>query len=177
MSWGAIDDSAPTHPKFLGIDPAAIGLWAMGIAYCAKHLTNGIIAKEQVPLLVTGVSRQKAVALALVLVERRLWYDLGHAYRISGYLNRNPDRAKVIEARERARLRQQRLRERRNAITNGVTGGRRHALRGRGSYLVEPLPTTGEVVPLLRRTKLRVRARPSAAGHSWLRSAWTAPRL
>jgi len=61
MPWGRLDDSAYTHPKFLGLDPAAVGLWAMALSYCNHHLTDGCIPRPQLSRLIAA-SQSKAEA-------------------------------------------------------------------------------------------------------------------
>jgi hypothetical protein len=109
MAWGRIDDGAFTHPKFLTLDPAALGLWAMALSYSAHELTDGFIPREQVPRLVS-VGRARAFALAAKLVASRLWEDRGaDGFQVHDYLDWNDSakevrekRAAIAEVRSRA---------------------------------------------------------------------------
>ena len=109
MPWGRVDDSAYTHPKFLGLDPAAVGLWAMALSYCNDHLTDGFIPREQVSRLITATP-SRALRLANGLVTAGLWENRGTAgFQVHDYLDWNDSadevrakRATIAEARSRA---------------------------------------------------------------------------
>jgi hypothetical protein len=143
MSWAKLDDRAYSHRKFLDLDPAAIGLWAMGLSYCAGQLTDGRIPKGEVKRLIS-VSPAKAMKLAAMLVKRELWKESDEepdVFIVNGWLECNMSRAEYERDREQARKRQQEFRDRRNGVTNGVTHGVSH------SSPTRPDPTREEEHP------------------------------
>jgi hypothetical protein len=112
MSWARVDDGAYTHPKFLGLDPAAIGLWAMALSYCNHHLTDGFIARTQVPRLV-AVPPMRAFKLAGELLKHGLWEERGKdGFQVHDYLDWNPSAAEVRKQRALHSARQARYIER-----------------------------------------------------------------
>lgn len=66
MPWFKVDDGFYDHPKVLELDMAARGLWVMAGAYCARHLTDGVITGRQIRVI-GGTQKQaeKLVAAGL----------------------------------------------------------------------------------------------------------------
>ena len=60
MPWASLDDSFYDHPKIVAIGNEAAGVLARSIAYCARHLTDGVIAREVV-LNIAGTRRSTVV--------------------------------------------------------------------------------------------------------------------
>lgn len=87
------------HKKFVALDPAAIGLWTMGNAYCWAQFTDGVIPKAQVPRLIAVKTAARAYALADALVTARLWEDAGDTYQVHDWLEHNPPAEKVLTKR------------------------------------------------------------------------------
>lgn len=85
MTWFRVDDSFYDHPKVVGLDMAARGLWVSAGAYCARHLTDGVITERE--LKVIGGTRRQAEKLVAV----GLW-SVGQAgeARSSGGAGRAP---------------------------------------------------------------------------------------
>ena len=48
MTWYKVDDGIHSHPKFLDVSLAAVGLWTMCGAWCSAYLTDGQITRRQV---------------------------------------------------------------------------------------------------------------------------------
>lgn len=67
MTWFRVDDGFYDHPKVLDAGVAAIGLWTLAGAYCARHLTDGVITDRQIRAI--GGTRKQAQKL----VESGLW--------------------------------------------------------------------------------------------------------
>ncbi|MGW5316740.1 hypothetical protein [Nocardia thailandica] len=67
MTWFRVDDSFYDHPKVLEAGMPAIGLWTLAGAYCARHLTDGVITDRQIRSI--GGTRKQAAKL----VEVGLW--------------------------------------------------------------------------------------------------------
>ena len=51
MTWFKVDDGIHSHPKFLDVSLAAVGLWTMCGAWCSAYLTDGQITRRQVQRL------------------------------------------------------------------------------------------------------------------------------
>jgi hypothetical protein len=45
MAWARLDDKFHSDPKILAAGNAAVGLYARSIAYCADHLTDGVVER------------------------------------------------------------------------------------------------------------------------------------
>ena len=76
MTWYKVDDGIHSHPKFLDVSLAAVGLWTMCGAWCSAYLTDGQITRRQVqrdPLLGERLARQSAAHQHIV----REWQRLG----------------------------------------------------------------------------------------------------
>lgn len=109
MAHAQLDDLFGDHPKIAGLSDAAFRLHTLGILYCARHLTDGVIAADEVPRLV----RRYRKAALVELVERGLWLDvLGGAFSIHDYLDWNPSRDEVERRREAAAKRKRKWAER-----------------------------------------------------------------
>jgi len=67
VTWFRVDDGFYDHPKVLDAGVAAIGLWTLAGAYCARHLTDGVITDRQIRAI--GGTRKQAAKL----VEVGLW--------------------------------------------------------------------------------------------------------
>jgi hypothetical protein len=97
MAWVRLDDQVPQHPKVLRAGPSASWLWVCGIAYCSRHLTDGIIPAEALSTFgVPGARR-----LAARLVEIGLWHRAGSGFQVHDYHAYN-DHAEDVKARRKA---------------------------------------------------------------------------
>ena len=61
MTWFRVDDSFYDHPKVLGLDMSARGLWVSAGTYCARHLTDGVISEREIRVI--GGTRRQAEKL------------------------------------------------------------------------------------------------------------------
>lgn len=95
MPWVRLDDQFPDHPKIVRAGPSAAWLYVCGLAYCARHLTDGLIPEAQMPRLMTGAAK-----LADRLVAAGLWEVTDDGYRVHDFLNYNPSRAQTLAKRE-----------------------------------------------------------------------------
>lgn len=111
MAHAQLDDLYADHPKVAALSDAAFRLHTAGILYCNRHLTDGLIAGDEVPRLVRKFRR---TALAeLTAPSCGLWCDvLGGAYLIHDYLDWNPSRAEVEARRAAAAKRKRKWQER-----------------------------------------------------------------
>lgn len=72
MPWFKIDDKAHSHPKFMRVGNAALGLWLRCGSYSAQHVTEGIVPGQIAQLYGTAPQIAK-------LVKAGLWHAAGHA--------------------------------------------------------------------------------------------------
>lgn len=104
MSWARLDDRFHGNPKVLRAwhsEPAAVGLYVMGITYCAQHETDGLIHDW----FVLSVVQAKALRARLVrvLVDVGLWVESEGGWEIPDYLDYNPSREQLEAKRARER--------------------------------------------------------------------------
>lgn len=121
MTWVRIDDGFFDNPTNRALGPAGRDLFVAGLTYCAKGLTDGRIAKTDIPLVLAQAQAGKATVRKLTDAGR--WIDHGDHYEVSEYLTYNPSRAKVLTDRQAAAERQRSHRESRRdkPRSNGVT--------------------------------------------------------
>jgi hypothetical protein len=103
MPWAKLDDRFHTNPKVLKVwttNPAALGLHALAMSYCAGEQTDGMVP-EAFLMLMMPTTKARAEAIR-TLTDAGLWKKLGEAYVIHDWLEYNPSRASV-EARSRER--------------------------------------------------------------------------
>ena len=86
-------------PKIGRLSDAAFRLWATGIDFCSRQLTNGVIPREVVVRLAGGRVRKKILDELLEVIEPygSVWEPdpAGHGYRVCDYLDWNPSRIEV----------------------------------------------------------------------------------
>lgn len=100
MTWCKLDDQLHGHPKVKGAwyrSRASLGLHLMALSYCACYLTDGYVPDEFVQEKLPARSeRSKAVE---ALVDWELWRSAEGGWRICDYLDYNPSRQEVEDAR------------------------------------------------------------------------------
>ncbi len=113
--WARIDDKVGSNRKFAGLDPAAIGLWTMGLVYCSNQLSDGAIPRASVYQLVAS-RRSRVEQLAGKLVKAGLWEETVDGWNVHDYLQWNDSadqvRARIAQARERKGRYRERYRDR-----------------------------------------------------------------
>lgn len=102
MSWAAIDDGFYDHPKVVSIGNEAAGVLVRAISYCARHLTDGVIPRE----IVEAFAGKRRGPLLDALIAAGFLLEHGDHLVVRDYLDYNPSRAKIEEARWRAANRQ-----------------------------------------------------------------------
>lgn len=85
-----LSDGFYDHEKFDGLDLAAIGLWAVGLAFANRNRTDGVVRTG----FVSRVATKKQVA---ALLDAGLWVECDDGYRIHNYL-KHQNSAEDIEA-------------------------------------------------------------------------------
>ena len=123
MPWVRIDENAMEHPKIGGLPDGAFRLWVQGLAYCQKFLTDGYVNAVAIKgLRAYSPKRYKA------LIEATLWTDAAEGgIQIHDYLDWNDSREMVLQARQDAKDRRRRYRDRHassdaNETTNVPSG-------------------------------------------------------
>jgi hypothetical protein len=98
MAWAKLDDGFHAHPKVQRVGLAAVGLHVITISHCSRYLTDGLVGPE----LVRQVAQRQAAKLTRDLVAAGLWErDGGEGWTVHDYLDYNPSRAHVVEARQK----------------------------------------------------------------------------
>lgn len=103
MPWAKLDDRFHTNPKVLKVwttNPAALGLHALAMSYCAGEQTDGVIPMGFLALVMPGEKAREAAVRRLL--DAGLWQVLGTEYVIHDWLKYNPSKAET-EAKARAR--------------------------------------------------------------------------
>jgi hypothetical protein len=99
--WARLDDGLADHPKLYAAGTAigkphgrllALGLFAYGLVWSNKYLTDG-----RIPIGV--VTELHALDLAAALVKANLWERVDAGFRVHDYHAWNPPAADVIATR------------------------------------------------------------------------------
>lgn len=129
MAWVKIDDHFDEHPKLAQVGPLGWGVWAAGLAYCNRNLTDGFIpssivegiggrwrvrrpsedGEEQVWQIYRGSGDDRedmeSEWVADLLVDVGVWERVAGGYRVHDYLQFQPSREQIIGQREKDRTR------------------------------------------------------------------------
>lgn len=123
MVWFQVDDGMWSHPKMLGLSAEAGWLWVRAGAYCAQHLTDGVIPPAALRILGAEQSHVDE------LVAAGLWLDEPGGYRFHDWHIYQRTREKVEADRAAARDRQAKVRAKKaESVTSPVTNGVSHAV-------------------------------------------------
>ena len=121
VAWAKLDDKFHGNPKVLEAGLPALGLYVLGLSYCADQLTDGQLSRK----VVAGWKGWKPAADELVRVG--LWEATAQGYRVHDYLDWNPSREHLLRERADAAERKRVFRERRTtpdrtAMRHGTPG-------------------------------------------------------
>jgi hypothetical protein len=116
MPWFMIDDGFWSHPKTVGLSDKAFRLWVRAGAYCAQHLTDGIVTRNTLAIL--GAKTKEADELWVAGLWDRVPDDGG--YRFHDWHEYQKSASWWRDKREKDRARQQKRRG--NAARNPTTG-------------------------------------------------------
>ncbi|MGB3602738.1 MAG: hypothetical protein WBA38_04200 [Gordonia sp. (in: high G+C Gram-positive bacteria)] len=110
MTWFKVDDGFYDHPKLVGVPMSARGLWVTAGAYCARHLTDGVISWRQIRAL--GGTKAQVDGL----IDAGLWRSIGEQYgsetfAFHDWIGSQPTKNTVLKNRERERNKKARWRE------------------------------------------------------------------
>lgn len=108
MTWVKIDDQFYDNPTNRSLGPLGRDLFLAGLTYCAKGLTDGVIPKTDLPLILAQAQAKRATVGKLLDAGR--WLDMGDYLEVAEYLTYQPSKAKVLSDRERERKKKQRQR-------------------------------------------------------------------
>ena len=139
MTWFKIDDGFYDHPKVVGLPMAARGLWLTAGAWCAKHLTDGVVPAAQVRALGGTPTQVRS------LIQCGLWVESEpdvrpKSYAFHDWIDMQPSRNDVSESREREREKKRKWRERKAA--NQREGENVHRGQDRGQNSVSTVSST-----------------------------------
>jgi len=163
MPWGRLDDQANGNAKLLALSDAAWRMWGCGLIYCQANLTDGFIPDHAIQTF--GVrARNKAHVVSELLAtsvpgKSSLWHTVTGGYQVHDYLDWNDARAIVLEEREKARQRMERLRSGRRG--SGYSSGEQrgeHSPHRSGVHVPQPQGT-----PLLENEAERRAPAPNRA--------------
>lgn len=98
MGWARFDDRYSEHPKILAAGALAELLDMRAIIYCARNETDGKLARASLQRLAVGIP--KPIQRAQKLVEVGRWEEVDDGWIVCDYLEYNPSKAEVDEARQ-----------------------------------------------------------------------------
>lgn len=113
-----LDDHFDENKKVELIGEPAAWLYVVGLCYCSRNLTDGMIPKSKVPKMVTGRVNHRVK----VLLEREMWIDRGDEYEVKDYLLHQRSRAQIEEERRKARERAAKSRRTSQGTFAGASG-------------------------------------------------------
>jgi hypothetical protein len=105
VTWFKVDDQLWGHPKWLACSPPARALWITAGSWCAAQLTDGLVPRHVLPVLV-GRPRDAAE-----LVSNGLWLTVPEGWRFHDWSDFQPSKAQVEKERADARERMKNLRQ------------------------------------------------------------------
>lgn len=112
MPWVKFSDDWYDDGKLAGADPWVIAMWAVGVTWCARNLSDGIIPagehRRLLNLYGTFDSDGQQVHpdhVADELVARGSWQTVAGGYEVVNYHRYQPTREKVLSDRDRERQR------------------------------------------------------------------------
>jgi len=128
VTWAKLSDDVYDHPKVVELQnmgaERAFTLWVLGMAYCMRHLTDGLITAAVVRKL--GYGKREIRDLITV----GLWDEVAPnaEWQYHDWLQYQRSRAQVLADREAnaARKRKHDSKARGNGGSNGVTDGVTH---------------------------------------------------
>ena len=104
MTWFRVDDGFWSHPKTIALPPGAVALWVRAGSYCGKHLTDGYVPANMLPML------QGTLDDVDQLVEAGLWRPVEGGWAFHDWSGYQDTREAVERRREAWKARQRRRR-------------------------------------------------------------------
>ena len=99
MAWARIDDKFLDNPKVRKAGKEATYLYVSGLVYSSNQLTEGYISDEALGLGAYKGFIKNERTHAATLVECELWDRIEGGYQIHDYLEYNPTKEQIEEAR------------------------------------------------------------------------------
>lgn len=141
MPWFNVDDGFHSHPKVARLRAGklygeALGLWVSAGSWACRHLTDGNIPGDVLPVL--GFSDRPARELVRV----GLWVCEEGGYRFCDWEDYQPSRQDVELRRQQNAERQKRFRDKGKAPEDSHVNGTNNALltRSRNAPVIDPSP-------------------------------------
>ena len=101
MAWAKIDDKFYDNPKVRKAGKEATCLYLSGLVYSSNQLTEGFISDAALGLVAYKGFVENEQTYASVLVDCGLWDQVEGGYIIHDYLEYNPTKEEIEEARAR----------------------------------------------------------------------------
>jgi hypothetical protein len=117
MAWIRLSDNYIDNPKVQALSDGAFRLWHEGLAFCRRHLTDGMIPFSALRGFKSySKTREKQLAATKLPDRAPLWEPLPHTgYKVHDYLEWNQSREEEEEHRTISREQMRTLRQRRRA--------------------------------------------------------------
>lgn len=115
MPWVKLTDDWYDDPLVVAAGDDGGWLWVVGLSWCARNLTDGVIPSRQVSRLVT---LDDPPTVAAHLVELGLWTTHPDGFEVANYHRYQPTRESVLAQREADAKRKRRSRESTDAPGN-----------------------------------------------------------
>lgn len=127
MTYALLDDGFYDHPNFADAPDDLVGIWAKGLAYCNRHLTDGRIPKSVAAGFVRGTrsgTRSGTVpherdTVIQDMIAQNFWLDRGDFIEHVGYLDHNPSRRSVLGKKKAAKERKQKWKDAKDGTRSG----------------------------------------------------------
>jgi hypothetical protein len=134
MSWARLDDQMAFHPKVVMAGNEAVGAWARAIAWCAAHLTDGVVPWHVAITIASKKTWMKLIEIGLIDDGKDPNYLIVH-----DFLTYNPTAESVRRERARKARNIADMRCRRRSVTGNVTGYEPDTNRGVTAFPI-PIP-------------------------------------
>jgi len=108
MPYAQLDDGFYDHPRFAFIDDDLVGIWAKGLAFCNRHLTDGLIPKTKAKAFCVTADPMSVIDR---MIAAKLWRDVGDHVEHIGFLDHNPSRSEVRAKQKAAKARKDKWKE------------------------------------------------------------------
>lgn len=136
MPWVRIDETLPSHPKFLSVGVRGIGLFVAGLCYANQYLTDGFLPTGSVST-VGGEDMSETINK---LVKAGLWVVQDNGWQVHDFHEYQPKKRAVLRERKQGKRRKQRwLAVARRTETERKQNGRRTEKERKGN--ANPVPT------------------------------------
>ena len=112
MGWFKVDDQFADHPKFDDLSNDAVALWIRVLAYCNRHMTDGLVKASTAARLAKSENAEEVIA---ELLSARLWRSAAGGYQIHDFKKWSTPKDERQRKAEEAKARKDAWKERRKA--------------------------------------------------------------